>query len=228
MAFLHSFNCINDATYYTDSFSNWFLSSNCLWSNTDLAEANFLWSIGYTGQLSILCESANEYSWAAVMLVMWLEQIQKHVNRVHMVTLAMIYWMIPSIFTATFCSAPAPRIVSVPVISWSGPAAAEARWRIRLRGLKHGSGEWVGDGLALSPPAFPRFSALSGCGLPPLSDSSWLIFSPRRLILFLYPEWLVFCRGNTCITVILGSYYESFHIRPCLLVWLFGSRWPNG
>ncbi len=222
MAFLHSFNCINDATYYTDSFSNWFLSSNCLWSNADLAEANFLWSIGYTGQLSNLCESANEYSWAAVMLVMWLEQIQKHVNRVHRVTLAMIYWMIPSIFTATFCSAPAPRIVSVPVISWSGPAAAEARWQIRSRGLKHGTGEWVGYGLALSPPAFPRFSALSGCGLPPLSDSSWLIFSPRRLILFLYPEWLVFCRGNTCITVILGSYYESFHIRPCLLVWLFG------
>ncbi len=68
----------------------------------------------------------------------------------------------------------------MPVIPWSGPAAAEARWRFRLRGLKHGSGEWVGDGLALSPPAVPRFSALSGCGLPPLSDSSWLIFFSKE------------------------------------------------
>ncbi len=71
------------------------------------------------------------------------------------------------LFPAAFCSTPArhaPRSVSMPVISRSGPTAAETRRRLRTRGSKHGSGGWVGDGLALSPPVFPRSSGFRTTG----------------------------------------------------------------
>ncbi len=71
------------------------------------------------------------------------------------------------LFPAAFCSAPArhaPRSVSMPVISRSGPTAAETRRRLRTRGSKHGSGGWVGDWLALSPPVFPRSSGFRTTG----------------------------------------------------------------
>ncbi len=56
------------------------------------------------------------------------------------------------------------RSVSMPVISRSGPTAAETRQRLRTRGSKHGSGGWVGDGFALSPPVFPRSSGFRTTG----------------------------------------------------------------
>ncbi len=54
-------------------------------------------------------------------------------------------------------------IVLLPAV-WSrgsGPAVAEARWWLRSWVIAHGSGRWVGDGLALSPPFFPRSSTLA-------------------------------------------------------------------
>ncbi len=89
--------------------------------------------------------------------------------------------------------------------------------------IVNGSGRWVRDGLALSQPAFPRSNTLSGGSLHwsslPLSESVLLqqFFSKEIYIVFI-SKWL----GNMCITVILGSLYEIFHIRPFLLVWLFG------
>ncbi len=118
----------------------------------------------------------------------------------------------------------APRSVCVPVISRSGPAAAEALRRLRSRG----SHMDLADGLVTGSPYLHLHSpdlALSRgrslhCSSSPLSESALICsnFSPRRFILFLFP--MQCCRGNACIMVILGSLYESF-TSDCLLVWVF-------
>ncbi len=64
-------------------------------------------------------------------------------------------------FPAALHCAPAghaPRSVSMPMISLSGPATAEALRRLR----SGGSHMDLADGLTLSPPAIPRSSSLLG------------------------------------------------------------------
>ncbi len=80
---------------------------------------------------------------------------------------------------------------------------------IEIAGITHGSGGRFGDGLALSPPAIPRSSALSG-------QKTALQFFPLELehasaAIFLQGDWYCFisewracCRGNVCITFIGG------------------------
>ncbi len=53
------------------------------------------------------------------------------------------------------------RLPSSEEVDGSGPAVAEARWRLRSRVIAYGSGGWVGDGLALSPPVFLKSSAFA-------------------------------------------------------------------
>ncbi len=68
-------------------------------------------------------------------------------------------------FPAAIHSAPAghaPRSLSIPVISWCGPATAEALRRLKSWGSHMDMADRVGDGLTLSPPTFPISSTLSG------------------------------------------------------------------
>ncbi len=84
----------------------------------------------------------------------------------------------------------------------SGPAAAEAWWRLRSWVIAHGSVGRVGDGFDLSPPAFSRSSALAW---------GW----KRR---FFPLDW-----ERCCITVVLGSLYEV--LLRCVLAVLSGCCW---
>ncbi len=80
--------------------------------------------------------------------------------------------------TAIHCSParPAPRIVFVPIISWFGPATAEALWRLRSRGLHMD----LADGLETGSPYLHLLSpdlalSLGGslcCSSSPLSESA--------------------------------------------------------
>ncbi len=103
---------------------------------------------------------------------------------------------------------------------------------IEITGIAHGSSGWVGDGLALSPPAFPRSSALLGESLrcsppPPLSESTLCgAISLQGDLYCFISKWLACCRGNACIMVILGSLYKSFtsdrvYLSGCLTAFNF-------
>ncbi len=93
---------------------------------------------------------------------------------------------------------------------------------IEIMGIAHGSGGWVGDGLALFPPALPRSSALSGRKLAlqffPLEweRANQQQFSlQRKCILFLFRVARVLQRqrvhyGHSQFIIWI------FHIRPCL------------
>ncbi len=84
---------------------------------------------------------------------------------------------------------------------------------IEIMGIAHGSSGWVGDGVNLSPPAFPRSSALLGrkpaLQFSPLSKSTLYAAISLQGDLYCF-KWLACCRGNACIMVILGSLYKSF------------------
>ncbi len=103
------------------------------------------------------------------------------------------------LFPAAFLSTPtghAPRSVSVSVISRPGSAAAEARWRFRLRG----SHMDLTDGLETGSPylhlhypdlAFSQGSKASTAVLPPLNESALLLshfFLLGDWYCFLYPS----------------------------------------
>ncbi len=104
---------------------------------------------------------------------------------------------------------------------WScGPVRSCFCWgtaAIEITGIAHGSGGRVRDELTLSPPAFPKTSTLSRGGSlrfssSPLRESALICssFLSKEIYIVFYSEWLACCRGNACITVIIGSLYESF------------------
>ncbi len=99
---------------------------------------------------------------------------------------------------------------------------------IEIVGIAHESGGRVGDGLALSPPAFPRSSTLSGYGSPRCGSSPFCVsallqlsFSEEIDIVF-HPSGSRVAEETRALRSFSVHYIESFHIRPCLLVWLFG------
>ncbi len=126
----------------------------------------------------------------------------------------------------------APRSVSVPMISQSGPATAEALRQLRSRG----SHMDLVDGLEMGSPKFhlhsPDLALSQGgslhCSSSPLRESTLICssFLSRGNLYCFYSEWLACCRGNACITVICSSLYESFtsdrvYLSGCLTTFNF-------
>ncbi len=100
---------------------------------------------------------------------------------------------------------------------------------IEITGIAHGSSGWVGDGLALSPPAFPRSSALLGeslrCSSPP---PPWVRaryveqFLSKEIYIVLYPSDSHVAEATHALWSFSVHYINLSHqtVFTCLGVWL--------